>query len=552
MEVQKNMLAQAGDACNPVQSEARAGDSFLARREGRWRAELAVNLPDRPGALADLASLASTLGANIERLVYDRGEHPHRVDLAVSLPQAQRAGKLLDRLAARGYLDAPADREAEPALITDLDGVLCFKVALRNRPGTLAELAERFRALEANVIHLRYDSGQEPEMAEASVSLRGAGRVSELLGEMTRAGYHYHVLWRGGDDADVDAALGFSEVEAFLFKLRSVLPPERMSGLEELFNTSREMRQALAEFRRASGASGEALAASETFADILRLAAMAVGATGPNFTLRLTGPVPLTPLVSLYMLACPEGANSYLLRHPGGLAFLDTNFGIFFEDVMAWMAAHGFDPARVDAVLATHPDADHAGWAGRLQERYGARVFMHPECERVFALEDRTLGRSALAAINRSFTRLVGRLTGLTPPARIEPFEAAGEGAPAEAGGLRVMGRVRLADLELLALESLGGHVAGQVFYYGPEQGVLFTGDYLLDPASLSPREREALSVHKSLLTNTNADSALFHREMAMLRALMRETMAQQARKGRRAMVFPGHGDFYGVDQAGW
>jgi len=389
-------------------------------------------------------------------------------------------------------------------------------------------------------------------MAEASVALSGAGRVSELLGEMTRAGYHYHVLWRGGQDADVDEALGFSGVEAFLFKLRSVLPPGRMHGLEELFNTSREMRQTLAEFRVASGASGEALAASETFSDILRLAAMAVGATGPNFTPRLTGPVRLTPQVTLYMLSCPEGAGSYLLRRPDGLTFVDTNFGIFFEDVMAWLAAHGFDPGRIDTVLATHPDADHAGWAGRLQERFGARVFMHPECARVFAEEDRTLGRSPLAGINRSFTRLVARLTGLVAPGRIEPFEPAAPGTPGELGGFRVLGRVQVADLELLALESLGGHVAGQVFYFGPEQGVLFTGDYLLDPASLSQRERDALSVHKSLLTNTNADSALFHREMGMLRAFMGEVQAGQARKGGRAMVFPGHGDFYAVDQAGW
>ena len=173
-----NTVAEAGGARNPGDArEVLPGECRLVRSAGSWLARLAVNLPDRPGVLVDLAALAASLGVNIERLEYDRGAHPHRVELSLRAADAQRAGKTLDRLAARGFLEAPASEEAEPALITDVDGVLCFKVALKNRPGTLAELAARFRALQANVIHMRYDVEQDPEMAEASVSLSGAERV---------------------------------------------------------------------------------------------------------------------------------------------------------------------------------------------------------------------------------------------------------------------------------------------------------------------------------------------------------------------------------------
>ena len=226
----------------------------------------------------------------------------------------------------------------------------------------------------------------------------------------------------------------------------------------------------------------------------------------------------------------------------------DTNFGVYFEDVAAWLAAHGFDPAATTAVLATHPDADHAGWAGPIQERYGAKVYMHPDAALVFEHEDRTLGRGPLHGINRPFTRLVCRLSGMVAPKSIEPFEQ----ASGEHGGFKVIGKVTVADLELLALESLGGHAAGQVFYFNPERGFLFSGDYLLDAASLSPRERDALSVHKSLLTSTNTDSALFGREMGMLKSAESVLDARLRREGGRAMVFPGHGDFYAVEQAGW
>jgi glyoxylase-like metal-dependent hydrolase (beta-lactamase superfamily II) len=495
--------------------------------------------------------MVAVRGANIERLLYDRGRHPNRVELELSCAHAAQSGEVLDELGAAGLLAGPsslAEPDEGPLAITDMAGVLSFKVALENRPGVLATLAGHLKEFGANVTHMCYDMSSGPGMVEASVATSGAAEVSALLGDLNRAGYHYHVLWRGGEDSEINEALGLSGVEAFLFKLRSSLPPERMNSLEELFSTSREVRQALAEFRGASGASGEILAASEVFANILRLAAMAQGSTGERFTLRLSGPVRLTPRVSLYMLTCPEGANSYLLCHPDAMAMLDTNFGVYFDDVSAWLGLHGFDPARINMVLATHPDADHAGWAGRLQSRFGARVYMHPDSVRVFAEEDRTLGRGPLKGINRPFTRLVGRLSGLVPPERIEPFEP----ADGECGGFPVIGKIRIADLEFLVLESLGGHAAGQVFYCNPELGVLFSGDYLLDAASLSPREREALSVHKSLLTSTNTDSVVFAKEMGMLRAVMLRMDEELHKMGGRAMVFPGHGDFYAVDRAGW
>ncbi|WP_243367696.1 MBL fold metallo-hydrolase [Fundidesulfovibrio soli] len=530
----------------PVESKDR---QFVLSLDGpRWLAGFVADVPDRSGALAELARLAAGHGVNIHRLLYERGRHPSRVELTLECPESRRIGAVLDALNAKGMLSQAPEPEETPLAITDVSGVLSFKVALDDRPGALAALTERFKVMHASVIHLRYDGDAEPGMAEISVVTSGAEEVSKLLRELTGAGYHYHVLWQGGPDSSVDEVMGLSEVEAFLFKLRSSLPPERMSALEDLFSTSRAMRQALNEFRGASGESGEALAASQIYANILRLAAMAVGTTHERFTLRLTGPVRLTPVVSMYMLSCPEGANSYLLRHGDAATFLDTNFGIYFDDVMDWLALHGLDPSCVRTVLATHPDADHAGWAGKLQQRFGAEVFMHPDSAEVFRCEDRTLGHGDLCGINRPFTRLVSRLTDLVPPERISGFAP----AQGEMGGFRVIGRIAVADLDFTVLESLGGHAAAQVFFLEEQRGYLFSGDYLLDPRSLSPKDRDALSVHKSLLTSTNTDSALFMREMGMLKELMRGVAANVAKNGRRAMVFPGHGEFYAVEKAEW
>jgi glyoxylase-like metal-dependent hydrolase (beta-lactamase superfamily II) len=115
-----------------------------------------------------------------------------------------------------------------------------------------------------------------------------------------------------------------------------------------------------------------------------------------------------------------------------------------------------------------------------------------------------------------------------------------------------VLDTVRVADLELLVLESLGGHVPAQVFLFAPDAGALFCGDYLIDLPSLSEREKSTLSLARFLMTSTNSDSRVFGREMTMLQELMRQSRARLEPVGVTARVFPGHGDFYAVADAEW
>ncbi len=176
---------------------------------------------------------------------------------------------------------------------------------------------------------------------------------------------------------------------------------------------------------------------------------------------------------------------------------------------------------------------------------------MHPDCADVFAHTNRAVGGERLQELNRAFTRMIFQLTGLRPPERIAAFEAVGAG-PRELGGFPVIGRVPVADLDLLVLESLGGHASGQVFFFEPERGLLFCGDYLIDVPSLSDRDKAILSIPKYLVTSTNKDSAVFSREMALLKDLVMEADRRLARSGGTAWVFSGHGGMYTPAEAGW
>jgi len=541
---------------NTRPADAPAPDTLALRRDprGGWRLSAGLRMADRPGELAELAAFLAGHQANIEQFGYNRSESPFLVRMEARCATAALAGALADDLARQGRLEQPGpDTNADrPEPITTLEGLLAIKATLEDRPGTLASLAGVFRSHRANVIHLAYDGDAAPGLAEITMATDSPAQVSALLADLTAGGWHFHVQWQGADSAAMEAVIGLSAAEHFLFRLRRILPPDRLDRLKALFESSDEMGRALAEFRRQAGADEESMAASGVFSNILHLAAASLGKTGERFSMRLAGPVAVSPAVSLYTLACPTGANGFLLRTADEDVLVDSGFGLYFPDARAWLARHGFDPARIKRAYFTHPDADHAGWAAPLERELGTAVFMHPDCAAVFAQTNRAQGTGTrLQALNLSFTRLITQLTELAGPQRIAPFERSA-GDPDQAGGFPVLGGFSVGDVRFLVLESLGGHVAGQVFYLAPEAGLLFCGDYLIDVPSLSERDKSILSVPKYLMTSTNADSRVFSREMAMLRALMRQAQARLAPQGKAARVCSGHGWPYTVEEAGW
>lgn len=522
---------------------------FTFTPAGDWRLAGNLFLEDRPGELADVATAAARHGANIEAFRFNRSESANVVRIALRVKTARAGGDVAEELCARGRL-APLPQQAEPkAEITDLGGLLRVKVSLEDRPGTLAAFATVLKEHRANVIYMSYDSAQAPGLAEMAMATESPQEVAALLQDLNQRGYHYHVAWQGADGSSIDEVIGLSLVERFLLSLKSVLPHDKMDELEGCIRSSEDLRQTLLAFKREAGESDEAMAASEVLTKILQLATSSLSKTGRAFWLRLTGPLQLTPAVALHVLTCPTGASGYLLDTGGELVLIDSGYGLYWPDAKRWLAAHGLDPSRIRRALVTHPDADHAGWAARLEEDFGTEVYMHPASRDIFRHENRAYGSGTrLMALNAHFTKLVTRFTQLREPRTIRPFPA----ATGEAGGFRIIGRVAVGDLELEVLESHGGHVPAQVFFYAPREGLLFCGDYLIDFRSLSERTKSTMSIPRFLLTSTNSDGGVFSSEMRALARLMVDAAARLRKDGRAAWVFPGHGDFYSVDEADW
>jgi glyoxylase-like metal-dependent hydrolase (beta-lactamase superfamily II) len=228
---------------------------------------------------------------------------------------------------------------------------------------------------------------------------------------------------------------------------------------------------------------------------------------------------------------------------------VDGGYGLYYEDVKGMLRAAGLGPEKVSRIYLSHADADHAGMSGHFAREFKSRVYLHRAARGVVENENRAYGSDTpLLELNHHFTVLVNEFTGCRFPGQWYEY---GEGRTETAGGFLVVDRFETGGQQAMVLESLGGHVPGQVFFCLPGAGLIFTGDYLLDVDSLAPREREILNYPKFMMTSTNVNSAVFRREMQMLRALALRMDEELRGLGRQAVVVPGHGDWYAAGKLG-
>ncbi|MGD8352306.1 MAG: MBL fold metallo-hydrolase [Nitrospirota bacterium] len=490
-------------------------------------------LEDRPGSLAGLAGVFAGHGANITYFHYNRSEHPNRVIIELTSPGKESLEGVRRELSGRGLFGAAAGGE-ELGLL-DTGSLLNMEVRLRHRPGTLGAFAELLGEHGANVIYMSYDEAVSETSVNVSIVTRDPGEVDRLLKDLNERGYHYGINYRGVGQKEVDDVIGLNLTERFFLRLKALLGTDDTARLKKLVDSSRSLTQSLLCF---SSEAGKHLEAGSVLTNVLAFASASVLRTGENFAYRGLPPLERGGL-TLSVFRLPTGGNLSILDG-GERVMIDGGYGVYYEDVKGMLRESGIEPGSIERIYVTHADADHAGLSGYFEEEFGTPVYMHRDSEAIIEGEDRSRGsETQLGELNRHFTLLVNGFTRPRFPKNWTPF---GSGNPEEAHGFRVVDSFDVGGHEFRVVESLGGHIPGQVFLVGPDSGLVFTGDYLLLVESLSAEEREVLNLPKFMMTSTNVDSSVFRKEMGMLRDLI---VRLDSELDGGAVVVPGHGDYY-------
>ncbi len=410
-----------------------------------------------------------------------------------------------------------------------------MEVRLEHRPGTLGAFADLLREHGANVIYMSYDEDVSETSANISVVTRDPEEVDRLLKDLNEKGYQYGINYRGVGQKEVDDVIGLNLTERFFLRLKALLGTDDTARLKKLVDSSKSLTESLMSF---SSEAGKHLEAGSVFTNVLAFASASVLRTGENFSYRALPPLERGGL-TLRVFRLPTGGNLSVLEG-GARVMIDGGYGIYYEDIKRMLRENGIEPDSVERIYVTHADADHAGLSGYFEEEFGTPVYMHRDSRGIIEGEDRSRGsETQIGELNRYFTLLVNEFTRLRFPKHWTPY---GDDKLEEAHGFGVVDSFDVGGHAFQVIESLGGHIPGQVFFVGRDSGLVFTGDYLLLVESLSAEEKEVLNLPKFMMTSTNVNSSVFRREMGMLRELI---IHMDSELDGGAVVVPGHGDYY-------
>jgi len=504
-----------------------------------------VFLRDRPGSLAAFSTLIAESGGNISFFHYDRSVDSSRVVVEARMNGQHDLAALLMALKAKKYAFERIAGLKDEVQITTPANILEIKVRLVNRPGTLAAFSQLLKKHHANVIYMLYDEDIDAESANIAMAVKEPGEIDNLLHAVNSEGYYYRVIYRGSGKAEMEHIIGLKLVEKFFIRLRKLLSDSDTKEVKALVESSQELSDDLVQFYSEAGNN---LEAADVFEKVLTLASLSRSSVGRRFSAVEMPPLQLGKRVTLFGFRLPTSENIYVFQHDGELTMIDAGYGIYYDDIKKLFKGKKWNPSGLKRIFITHADADHAGTSGYFADEFGTEVSMHRVSRDVIAGENRSFSQAGqLSNLNKYYTRLVNRFTNCKFPRKARYFRTS---VLDRAGVFNVIDTFLIGNLQFEVLESLGGHVPGNVFFLNREYGLLFTADYLLNIKSLTEENKNALNVYKYLLISPNSNGPLFKEEMAALQDLMKGIDAKLKKQGRSALIFPGHGEYYPLEQA--
>ncbi len=470
-------------------------------------------MPDEPGALHRAAEIVKSYSGNINRIQYDRRIDPATVFFEVTATPATYL-QMKEDLHAIGYL-----QETLPTI-----GFLKFSVYLPHQPGSLFELLTYITGAGANIAYIDFDDRRcDPGRVTISLNVEETAIVESLLDRL-KSRYRLDIIEYDTTGEKLDDTVFYVR---FAQAVRGLIGTAEDGFLLSFLQDVNHIVQELNSLGQDP---------KEVFESILLTGRTLRDTTGDRFYADVQR-IRLSDAVELFCFQMPGGGNIFLLCAPDETVMIDTGYGIYHEDVVRMFQHYGLpNQQMIGRVYITHADADHCGGGGF----FGAKAYTHAGSLAIIRQANRAYGsRSESSILEEVYTTVINLFSRFTPPENPELF-------PAEKIGMRsifpVLARVKVHDLEFEVLESLGGHLHGQVYLFCPGHGIVFTADTLINFGSLDEDRKRYNSLADFLVTSVNVDSECARRERKALLELIRGLDEELAPSGRRCLVACGHG----------
>ena len=405
----------------------------------------------------------------------------------------------------------------------DTPRYLKFNVYLSDEPGALFKFLDHTSSVGANIAFLDHDvRAKDPGRLTIGLTLENDSVANKLL-ENLRSNYRIEILEFDSTGKKLDDTVFYLR---FAQEIRDIIGNAEDDFLMRLLGDSNHIAQEL---------TGLGKDPRMVFDSIIMTGRTLHLTAGPGFFADVQR-FKLENGSELYCFQLPCGGSVYIINSPEELVMIDTGYGIYHHDVMDMLRDHGLDPKKLGRIYVTHADADHLGSAGLFE----AKCYLHQGSVDVIQESNRAYGsRMEDSILGQVYTTLIDLFSKFDPPVNIETYGSETLGTH---GILPVIAEMDIAGLHFQVLESLGGHLHGHVFFLCQEEGLLFTGDCLMNFESLKGQREEYNTLAKNLMTTVNVDSEKASQERKALLLLIEEMNKELMARGKKCLICGGHG----------
>ncbi|MFA0816640.1 MAG: MBL fold metallo-hydrolase [Anaerofustis sp.] len=466
-----------------------------------------TNMPDKSGAFMTASKIISKHSGNIVRVSYNKAVDLHTLFLDVEAEEPS-LDVIAKELSDVGYLNEKIPETR----------VIVVAVRIPDIPGALLPVLKILDRYDINISYINSTSTHAEYQNFVMGLLIEKPSVMKLVLDEISELYQINIMDYDESETVLDNTIFYIRLANDMQKLLGLSAGKTM----EFIGESNRILQVLQD---------KGKDAEKVFDYIRRFAGFIAKYRGEQFSADIEKIQ--IGAVTLYSIQPPCGSNTYLLSSPEeeSMIVIDTGFAIY-RDEMQQIFVRLFSDwnERRKSIYITHADVDHCGLLGRIPN---AEVYMNRKSAQNIRRQynglpdfreekDLCFGYSKLSQIVSGYLPMNPELIRLIDEKDSDDHE-----------DLTVIGMFSFGDLNFSVLEGNGGHLYGEMIFYDQSNGLMFSGDNLVNISGFSADRAEFNSFAPYLMTSVNIDSK---KASATRNALI--TMLE----GKETIVCGGHG----------
>jgi glyoxylase-like metal-dependent hydrolase (beta-lactamase superfamily II) len=471
-----------------------------------------TNMPDKTGAFMLASKIIAKHSGNIVRVSYNKAVDLHTLFIDVEADE-KALEDIAEELGSIGYLN---EKISETRVI-----VVNIKI-----PDVAGGVLPILRILDRYGINISYinasTSNTEYQDFKMGLLIENPKIIKMLLDDISET-YQIEIIDYDDSEKNLDNTIFYIRLANEMKELMHLSTEETMEFISE----SNRIMQMLQE-------KGEN--PDKVFDYIRRFAYFISRHRGSDFNADIER-IKISSSVTLYNIQPPCGSNTYVLETEEELVLVDTGYTIYYGE-MSEIFSRLFEnwEKRLKRIYITHPDVDHCGLLSKLK---GARVCLNEKSAENLERQYRGLpDYRENNDIGLGYSKLSRIISGYVPTGT-DRFDIIDDNTPDQHQGLLHIGNFYVGNLEFQVLEGSGGHMYGEMVFVCREQGVIFTGDILVNISGFSPERAEFNSLAPYLMRSVNLDSQKATRMRSEVIALAQEITAHNQKP---CIVCGGHG----------